>query len=315
MSKRLNINIVYSPQKGDPHKVFENHKGEIWHSKTKLSGKHNIGMGWYSIRNPKPQDSILVLEPFCVLPRDYRKDFVRKFKYVFTWAVKALHYPVLRKKIIEINHPSCRDLLARKHHSKTWLPWDKRADEIVFIANNKSSTHESELYTLRRVLADFLDKHSKYKVSWYGQIPLNKPYFRGKLQSKHRLLQQVKFSVCTENCYHKIYSHNYFTEKMPEVWGAGAVPLYIGCHNIDKFKYPKESYMDLREYLKLNNKNSERGILKDKLLNCLNSYSREQYNAYARSILTNVLTENALLSQISYNNMYKKIINTFHSSK
>lgn len=312
------INIVYSPQKLDQHKVYENKDGEIWRGGKYDNSKINIGMGWYSLRDPSPKDSLLVIEPYCVLPRDYRPDFVKQFHFVFTWAVKGFHSK-LKSKIIEINHPSCHDLINKKIVDKDWLPWKERNDEIVFIANNKTSTHYSELYSLRIKLADYLHEHSKFKVSWYGQIPLNKPYFKGQIKSKQEILRQAKFSICCENSYDKDYTFNYFTEKMPEVWGAGTVPIYMGCYNIDRFGFHNQSYIDLRKIVFINKEEEAENKGKynidfNKLLNILDSYSEQQYNGFANILRTRILTPNKLFNQISYTRMYDTIIDAFAKS-
>ena len=105
MADKVIINIVYAPPQGPPNKIFENEKGEIWNSQGYDNSKINIGMGWYSIQDPKPVDSILVVEPYCVLQRDYSTEWTKKFKYIFTWANKGFKSSV-QDKIIDINHPT-----------------------------------------------------------------------------------------------------------------------------------------------------------------------------------------------------------------
>lgn len=310
MTKKHAINIVYSPQTGDSHKIFENHKAEIWHSKNKIDDMINVGMGWYSIRKPSPNDSIIVIEPFCILPRDYDPAFVAGFRYIFTWATKAFTSPKIRKKVVKINHPSCKDIVNKKSFGKDWTPWKDRLDEIVFIANNKTSKDSSELYSLRVKLADYLYKNSTMTVSWYGQIPLNKPYFKGSIKNKYEILNKVKFSVCCENSYHPIYTTNYLTEKMPEVWNAGAVPIYMGCYNIDMFGFPKNSYIDLRNFVKMSNHPHKYNINFPLLMQAISSFSNYEYNLYVSNIKNNVLVPNKLFKIISYDRMYNTLIST-----
>jgi len=310
VNNRVNLNIVYAPQPGPDRKIFENEHGEIWHSKKKHPQKINIGMGWYSIRDPKPGDNILVLEPFCVLPKDYNIPFLKRFKYIFTWATKAITNHRIKKRVIEINHPSCLGI-EREKVGKGWVPWKQRKNEIVFIANNKSSTHNSELYSLRLQLADFLSKQqSKYKISWYGHFKLKRPYYKGPIRSKHDILRQVKFSICTENCYHPAYSFNYFTEKLPEVWKGGAVPLYMGCYNIDAFSFPSQSYIDLRNFTKRDGK--EYNILGPKLMERIKSYSENEYERYLQKLKNKIMIPQALYHHISYKRMWRTMINTFY---
>lgn len=310
MSKVV-LNIVYGPHKGPDKLVFQNHLGEIWHSGKYNPAKQNIGMGWYSLRDPKPSDSLMVVEPYCVLPRDYNVDFASKFKYIFTWATKAFTDPKVKRKVVPINLASCGDIYYKKDQMDTgWLPWNERSNEIVIIANNKSSTHKSELYSFRIQLADFFHYKTNYKVSWYGTIPLkDKPYFKGPIPSKQKLLTKMRFSICTENSYDPIYTYNYFTEKMPEVWASGAVPLYIGCYNINDFKFPTNSYIDLRNYISKNGNKIQ--INEKNLLSAINNFNAEQYALYRNTILNEVLIPNKMFNIISSHKVYKKMVQTF----
>lgn len=312
MAEKVILNIVYKPQVGPSHKVFENEKGEIWHSQTKDPNKINIGMGWYSIQKPAPDDSILVVEPFCVLERDYDPGFTKKFKHIFTWAIKGFTHRAVESKVVEIIHPTYHNFPDNETIEQGWPDWDKRSNEIIFVANNKSSKHFSELYSLRLLLADILDVRSKFDVSWYGQIPIKRKYYKGALPDKHSKLQSVKFSVCTENSYHPNYTYNYFTEKMPDAWKAGAVPLYMGCHNVDDFNFPKESYIDLREYCK---KDHKRWVIdKQGLIDKIENYSEQEYNTYREKLKSEIFMSNKFHDRTAFKNAFEKMIDTFYQA-
>jgi hypothetical protein len=311
MTKQVIINIVYSPQTGAAKKVFENDKGQIWRNATYDKNKINIGMGWYSIRNPRPSDSIWVVEPYCVLERDYDPKFVNKFKHIFTWATKAFPNEALKDKVVSIHHPTYHTFQSTDALSKNWTSWSERSNEIVFMANNKSSKHHSELYSLRLQLADMLHAKSNFKVSWYGEIPIKRPYFRGKAKSKQDILTKVKFSVCTENSYDPIYTHGYFSEKMPDVWKAGAIPIYMGCYNIDEYKFPDHSYIDLRTYVKKTGKQFK--INESALLSRLDGFTEQRYNNFILDIKGQILKPNKLQKIASFDLAYEKIIDTIHN--
>ncbi|HDZ14949.1 hypothetical protein LCGC14_0413700 [marine sediment metagenome] len=309
MPNKAIINIVYSPQTGPVTKVFENEKGEIWRSPKYDPNKINIGMGWYSIRKPKPHDSIWVVEPYCVLDRDYDPKFVSKFKYIFSWATKA--FPKSKNKVVAMNHPSYHHFPSAEKLAESWVEWNKKTDEIVFVANNKSSRHHSELYSLRLQLADLLHKKSKYKVSWYGQMPIKRPYFRGNAKSKHDVLRKAKFSICTENSHDPIYTHGYFTEKLPDVWRAGTIPIYMGCYNIDDHKFPKHSYIDLRDYVQ---KTGRKFRINEKgLIGRIEGFTEERYKNWVGDIRGQIFRTQKLQQLSSFKVGYEKIINKFHS--
>jgi hypothetical protein len=310
MAEKPIINIVYAPGKGAPSKVYENKHGEIWQSNKYDPNKINIGMGWYSIRHPQPGDSILVVEPCCILERDYQINFVKHFDHIFTWAAKAFANTSVKDKVVEIVHPTYHKIPGLGI-SQSWNDWSKRQNNIVFVANNKSSRHHSELYSFRLMLADMLHHRSKFNVEWYGQIPIKRPFYKGPTPDKHKMLLESKFSVCTENSYDHIFTHNYFTEKMPDVWKAGAVPIYFGCYNINEFGLPKKSYIDLRDYCR--KEGNRWKIEKEKLLHAIETFSEDDYNDYTNCVKNKILGTSKFHDLTAFEHAHKKMINTFRS--
>lgn len=239
----INLNIVYTSQEGPAEIVYENHLGKVWMSATPNNEMANIAMNSYSAISTKENDSLFVIEPICVLERNYNIKFVNKFRYIFTWATKPFEKTKVANKTIYVNLPSFKG--NPQIDSTKWLPWDERSNEIVFIANNKHAHHKSELYSLRLKLADWLHANSQFKVSWYGNMPVRRPYYKGSVEDKLDVLGKVKFHVCMENSYDPIYSANFLSEKMPAAWFAGAIPIYMGCSNLDELGVSKECYIDL----------------------------------------------------------------------
>ena len=312
MENKVKVNIIYNTgksAKGPKNIRYEDDRGVVWQSRAydPSPDVHNIGLNQYSLKNPQKNDSIYVVEPRCVLSSGYEERFLKKYKYIFTWASEAMPKEV-KDKVIPLNYASCG---GRKIQgtSKQWLPWKDRSNEIVFIANNKRATHPSGIYTLRTELADLLYR-SKFKVSWYGQLRLKKPYFKGAIPDKMNVLKKARFTVCTENCYHPQFSANYLTEKLPEAWFAGAVPLYMGCYNIDKFGFPPESYIDLRKFV--NKQGNRHKINFNKLSNVIKSYTEDNYNKMTESIKLNAVKPGGLHDIISHERVYKKMIDTFY---
>lgn len=313
MSQKAIVNIVYAPQKKPPHKVFENDQGEIWRSSSRTPNKINVGMGWYSIKKPQPHDSIWVVEPYCVLERDYQTNFLKGFKYIFTWATKAFEQNnKIKDRVIEIHHPTYHNVPNDENLTKNWKSWNERSNEIVFIANNKSSKHHSELYSLRLQLADLLYKKSKYKVSWYGQIPIKRSYFKGTIHSKQEILTNVKFSVCTENSYDPVFTHGYFTEKMPDVWLAGTVPIYMGCYNINDYNFQDVLYIDLRKFVKKVGKQFK--INENALINQIENFSEQKYQNFQNKIINKLINSQKLKQITSFDSAYEKIVKTFYDN-
>ena len=305
----IQINIVNAYYNSSPKKIYENERGEVWNSKDPIPEMHNISMGKDSIKNPSAKDSLLVLEPCCVAPLEYDATFAKQFKYVFTWVPQA--YSEL-ENIVGINCPSRHDPFNAETMYLNSVPWNKRENEVVFIFNNKFSSHYSQTYSLRTKLAEVLHQSNRIKVSWYGRTRINKPYFKGSVMSKEYVLQRSKFVVCMENSYDPIYSRNYFTEKMPEVIESGAVPLYMGCYNIDDFNFSKDSYIDLRQYVTKSDGGYDVSL--EPLLKELSTFNKQQHENYKQAMIDNVKNKN-LFSIISYNKTYDTMINTYGDSQ
>lgn len=296
------VNDCYDPF---PKKIYENDFGEIWNSQERISDMHNISMGSHSIPNPLPDDSLLVLEPYCVAAFEYNLKLTKQFKYIFTWTPQAFTNPA---NTVEINYPSRHDVFDVETMYVNSVPWNKRTNEVVFIYNNKTSSHPSQLYTLRSQMAEYFHQ-SSIKTSWYGRTPINKKYFKGSIDSKDQVLQKSKFVVCMENCYDPIYSRNYFTEKFPEIIESGAIPLYIGCHNIDDFNFHKDSYIDLRKYILKSNSGYKINI--KSLLDTMLVFNEQKYQNYKTAMIDNIKKDEGIFYLTSYQRMYDTMINTY----
>lgn len=309
----VNINLIYQPRKvahADCH--YDGPEGKVWLNRTYNINMHNVGMSFYSLHGARnPTDSLYVIEPRCVIEKDYNHGFSKQFKFVFSWAAKAFEN---QPNFIEVNHPSCKGPPGKKFLDEKWsVPWNERKNEIVFIANNKVSHHASALYRLRVMIADIIHKQGKLKVSWYGKMKLKKPYFKGPIKHKAEALSLAKFCVCSENSYDKVWSHNYFTEKMPEAWFCGAVPIYMGCYNIDDFGFAKESYIDLRQYVKKDGKSIH--VNGNALSRDLLNYSPENYNKCRKAFFENIEKPDGLYHIIDYDRVYKKMLEAFNNLK
>ncbi|NJO18398.1 MAG: hypothetical protein HC877_22490 [Thioploca sp.] len=273
----------------------------------KNPNRHNIALSWYALRDPKPTDSIFVLEPMCVNPSDYGIEYLKNFKHIFAWTKKAFENTPVFNKVIEVNHPNLYKFPNPDVLINQWKPWEQRQDKLIIIANDKTSKHPSNIYKLRMMLANNLHKACKYKVEWYGQKPPKKPYRVGPVKDKLELLRNVKFTICSENCYHPKYSYNYFTEKMMHAWMAGTVPLYMGCHNIDQL-FPKEAYIDLRPYVKKNGHNLQ--IDFPTIKNIINSFSKQDYEKMIKAIKEIIKSPEGLFHICSWQRVHLKMLET-----
>jgi hypothetical protein len=245
-------------------------------------------------------DSLLVLEPHCVCPNSYNPQFTKRFKKVFNWTP----HPQESKSdnFVLINHPTWDGVIPKNIYKKGQCGWGKREDKVVMVASNKKFNRPEQLYTLRIDIMNSLYKRKTIPVVGYGVAPFKQPWFKGKIGDKRKVINNVKFVLCTENCYHPHYSFNYFTEKMFDALLAGAVPIYMGCYNIDQLNVPK-SYIDLRPYVK-----GEKGkhILSDVngLLNEIKSYNKEKHARLQMEVAESVAAPDGLYHLTSSAQMF-----------
>ncbi|MFH1521952.1 MAG: glycosyltransferase family 10 [archaeon] len=97
-----------------------------------------------------------------------------------------------------------------------------------------------------RERVDFFKKLSKYKkVDSYGKVMNNMGDKIQKLNhlSNPVLFEKYKFVICFENTF----SDEYITEKLVNVMFAGAIPIYRGAPNIDKY-FNTKSFINYEDY-------------------------------------------------------------------
>ncbi len=295
------INLIFIPHEGEDYFRFQNEFGRVMLSNKRNPNKINVFMG---SDNPcEPDDSTLILEPIVVNRCDYDFDNLKRFRYVFGFAEQA--YTELGNKFVKVNYPSYLTKQNLDYIAPYMKKFRQRQHQVVVVANIRPSDHESSIYPLRLALADFLYQN-RVNVQWYGSSLIKKPYYRGKLDDKLKLLSNSKFTICSENTYHPIYSENYLTEKMPQAWFAGCVPLYMGCHNIDNFNFSPHMYIDLRKYVKIIDKDNYK--IDPSIVDVIHKYDDPDYHNYLSEMIKNLKSEHGFTDIINYENVFKKMI-------
>lgn len=270
------LNVVYEAF-GTPEIYYEGPDGTVWFSNKRNNNCHNVF--WGSCNNPRPDDSFIVTEPIVTDPGQYDIGHLSKFRKVFASFDKVFSSS-LGEKFVPINYgteitPKDADKLR-----SNWLPWDRRKNAVIIVAaSNKTSNHPASIYPLRIMLADFFYENN-FEVAWYGYSNCGKPYYRGRIPSEQDKINKIgehRFTICTENTYDSIYSYNYLTEKLPHAIYGGALPLYMGCYNIDELA-PKHSFFDLRNFVIRGN--GQLTLLKQPLLAAINSFTKDSFERY-----------------------------------
>jgi hypothetical protein len=141
-------------------------------------------------------------------------------------------------------------------------------------------------------------------VAWYGCLPnCSRPYFKGSIPNKIGEICKYRFHICTENTYDPVFSYNYMTEKLPHALYGGAVPLYMGCYNIEEIM-PKNTFFDLRPYF-------SNGNIDKKLINDIMNYKQEDFQTYQQAACQFMRDPNGLFYHIDMRRYYKTMLETF----
>lgn len=85
----------------------------------------------------------------------------------------------------------------------------------------------------------------------YGKNEFGGRYHKAELHNKTdkiRALDKHRFSICFENVYHPLWSHNYLSENIFDCFRAKTIPVYLGASNIDELVPPNFfiNYNDFR---------------------------------------------------------------------
>jgi hypothetical protein len=296
------ITVVYPPHESERVIHYQGPEGTVWLDRQRNTTMPNVFIGWDACPHPNPEDSLYMLEPIVVRNQDYNVQYLSRFKKVFGCFDKCFENTIIKDKYVSVNYgstlgPEDADVLRSK-----WLPWEERIDGVVVVSSSKTSTDPQSIYHLRENIAD-LFHDSGYKVAWFGGIPFGrrKPYYNGALKDKIAEIAKYKFHVCTENTYDPIYSHNYLTEKLPHAIEGGAVPLYMGCYNVESL-VPERGYFDLRPFVE------NKTIKAKEFLEAIKSYSKQDFETYNQIAYDFMKDPNGLFYHTDMRRAYKKML-------
>ena len=298
------INIVYDALP-TPQIQYEGPEGTVWYSNKRNDNYHNIYMS--ACHNPNPDDSYMMMEPIVAAPWQYNINYLSKFRKVFGCFNRAFVGTAINDKYIPINYGTEINQVDADQLRSTWLPWNQRRPGIVIMAGDKSSKHHASIYALRLMIADFFYK-SKLEVAWYGPSNCNRPYYKGYIKNKIAKINEYQFHLCNENTYDEIYSYNYLTEKLPQGIYGGAVPLYIGCYNIDELA-PPHSFFDLRSFVKYEHKTLN--LLRQPLLRTIMSFNKNNFEQYQETAYKYIKDPMGLFYHVDMKRVFCKILNEY----
>src|SRR3989338_664243 len=189
-------------------------------------------------------------------------DYLKSFKWVFSWNQAALNLPGAIKILTPntISSPisrgySERQIFACLISSNKVAPWvgsnDLYAERINVIRwyekNAPSLFHlygrgwnkPSPAFTRKD---RFLRRIGRLRTQLFGFKPF--PSWQGEVEFKFDILTNARFSYCYENVKDL---PNYITEKIFDSFFSGCVPVYYGANNVHEY-IPSDCFIDRRHF-------------------------------------------------------------------
>lgn len=236
-----------------------------------------------AMMQPKPK--ILILEEGPLIHKDnWKLSNHDLFDIIYTWNddyVDNIKYYKYNVHYVE----KMRPIVAKKTGFAT------------MIARNKRAWGKYELYSTRREIIRYFEKHSPESFDLYGQgwdshyfpsnVPLvrllngrtfrpfrnllteNFPSWRGSIDDKFAILPNYKFCFALEN---SIGPTGYISEKIWDCFFSGTVPIYYGAPNVTDY-IPEDTFIDIRKYSKI-----------PTLVEYLNDMTENEYTGYLKRI-------------------------------
>ena len=221
---------------------------------------------------PKDKDIkksfIILSESHFIKPSNFDKKKHKFFNLIFTWNDDLVD----ESKYIKLN-------LGRKFPKKINKDLSLKKKFCTMITTNKYPpySYKNELYSKRIEIIRWFEKNHPncfdlYGIGWdtyrisrpkilrlLNKSPLilkflskyfYKPFpsYRGRIDSKQKILEKYRFSICFENVKD---IPGYISEKIFHSFFAGCVPIYLGANNILSY-IPKNCFIDFRDFQDFN---------------------------------------------------------------
>jgi hypothetical protein len=197
---------------------------------------------------------LIAFECFSIHPSNYDISLMKQYKGVLTWNTKYYNELVQNNIMAyKINgFPRFDDHYKLEHY----VTYDYKINGVVLICRHRDSYGMDISGERLRVLNQLKSNHIKCHT--YGKTPYGDTMYQGVIgnnvadtlpssYAKLKKLNEYKYSLCFENCYHEKWSYDYITEKIFDCFKAKTIPIYYGCFNIENYISPK-LFIDYRKF-------------------------------------------------------------------
>jgi hypothetical protein len=223
----------------------------------------NVAINGLVLQNKNKRDvTLVVLEPYNMRPKFYNIEELKKYKGMITWNTKFYDR---YKDIIDIKLYLGGQPLYQVHKLYNPIKYSDKINGICAIGKSMKRNGVGDITYLRLETMKNIEETNKLITHYYGWNNWGDNNYMGpigdlKVRGMHIVgdgfhsslakiikLNQYKFNLCFENCYHEFWSWGYVTEKIICCFEARTIPVYFGCYNIEDL-IPTDLYIDFRNF-------------------------------------------------------------------
>ena len=206
-------------------------------------------------RNNRNKNTYLyAMEPYCIIQSNYEENIIAQYRGLITWNKKI--YDMYKDKY-NCYHIKWFTRFNDNNILDSFINYDDKINGMSLICRHRLGDLHGDTSNLRLKTAK--DIHNiGIPVDCYGIKPYGGSLYKGIIGkgeeetspgsiSKLKKLNEYKFNLCFENCYHELWSYGWITEKITDCFKAKTIPIYYGCYDIEK-QIPLDLFIDYREF-------------------------------------------------------------------
>jgi hypothetical protein len=203
-----------------------------------------------------PGKYLFLWDGYTIYPQYYNIDYWRGHKGIITWNSKL--YDIYKD---EFNMVLCNGvpMCNNNYQLDFFRSYENKIDGIMLACRHRDRSGIPGDFAFARLeVMKRLYEIGGVEVDCYGIKPYGNDLYKGPIGTvgtqetfpsslqKLQKINEYKFALCFENCYHELWSWDWLTEKIRDAMKAKTAAVYWGAYNIEDI-IPKELYIDYRE--------------------------------------------------------------------
>lgn len=231
---------------------------------------------------PKQKKAVILWEPPCVIPDQYKSHVLDRYQYVWTF----------RDDLVDGKnfHKFCYPEL--KSFDPSPVPFEEKKLACL-ISRNKMVPDPNQLYGLRRAAIVYYESRHQgdFDLYGYGWETEHFKNYKGTIGSKAATMKNYKFAYCFENSRDV---PGYITEKIFDCFAVGCVPIYRGANNVTDY-IPPGCFIDMRDFSSI-----------EDVHNFISHMSEDEHSKYVDNIKAYLKTKEA--TQFSQRGFFQAVL-------